>query len=66
MRFWLFLDWIQTLFRIQALGLQEHEEDCQDKAHEGGDVVPVKGLALEHEHDNHGEHREGDNFLNNF
>lgn len=48
------------------LRLQEHKEHRQDKAHEGGDVVPVEGFSLEHEHYYDGEDREGDNFLNDF
>lgn len=48
-----------------VLLLKENEENCKDQAYEGGDMVPMKGLALEHEHDYHGKHRKGYHFLDN-
>ena len=41
----------------------EGEEDGEDEAPEGGEVVPVEGLALEEEVDDEGEDAQGDGFL---
>ena len=43
--------------------LQENEEDGEDEAGEGGQVVPLEGLALEDEKDDDREDRQGDDFL---
>ena len=49
---------------VQAGGLlQEGEEDGEDDAGEGGDVIPVDGLTLEDERDDDGEDRQGNDFL---
>ena len=42
---------------------QEGEEDGEDDAEEGDDVVPMDGLSLEDEGDDDGEDREGDDLL---
>ncbi len=44
--------------------LQENEEDCHYEADEGGDVIPVQGLALEEYHHKDSKDRKGYNFLN--
>ena len=41
----------------------EHEVDSQDQADEGGDMVPVEGLALEDKNREQGEDGQGDYFL---
>ena len=43
--------------------LQEGEEDGEDQAGEGCEMVPVEGLSLEDEQDDDGEYGEGDYFL---
>ena len=45
---------------------QEGEEDGEDEAEEGGDVVPVDGFALEDEGDDDGKDQQGDDFLDHF
>ena len=55
---------LQLLEGDVSLLFQEHEEDSHDQAEKGCDVIPLKGLALEHEHCHEGEHRQGDHFLN--
>lgn len=57
--------------RMKRLGhigglLQKDEEDGHDEAEEGGDVVPVEGLAFEQDGDDDGEDNEGDDLLNDF
>ena len=42
---------------------QEGEEDGEDEAGEGDEVVPVDGLPLEDEEDDDGEYRQGDDLL---
>ena len=42
---------------------QEGEEDGEDDAEEGDDVVPVDGLSLEDEGDDDGEDGQGDDLL---
>ena len=43
--------------------LQEGEEDGEDQAGEGCEMVPVEGLSLEDEQDDYREDRKGDHFL---
>ena len=60
---------VSGLFHRTPLGktlLQKHEEDCENQAHEGGEVVPMKGFTLEEEGDNESEDDQRDNFLNDF
>jgi len=60
---------VSGLFHRTPLGktlLQKHEEDSEDQAHEGSEVVPMKGFTLEEEGDNESEDDQRDNFLNNF
>lgn len=60
---------VSGLFHRTPLGktlLQKHEEDSENQAHEGGEVVPMKGFTLEEEGDNESEDNQGDNFLNDF
>lgn len=60
---------LSGLFHRTPLGktlLQKHEEDGEDKADKGSDVVPVESLAFEEEGDNQSEDDEGDNLLDNF
>lgn len=60
---------VSGLFHRTPLGktlLQKHEEDSEDQAHEGGEVVPMKGFTLEEEGDNESEDDQRDNFLNDF
>ena len=42
---------------------QKYEENCQDQADKGRQMVPLDGLPLEHEHHYDGEDSERDNFL---
>ena len=51
---------------LRAALLQEGEEDGEDDAGEGCDVVPVDGLSLEDEQDDYREDGEGDNLLDDF
>lgn len=60
---------VSGLFHRTPLGktlLQKHEEDSENQAHEGGEVVPMKGFTLEEEGDNESEDDQRDNFLNDF
>lgn len=60
---------VSGLFHRTPLGktlLQKHEEDSENQAHEGGEVVPMKGFTLEEEGDNECEDDQRDNFLNDF
>lgn len=60
---------VSGLFHRTPLGktlLQKHEEDSENQAHEGGEVVPMKGFTLEKEGDNESEDDQRDNFLNDF
>lgn len=60
---------VSGLFHRTPLGktlLQKHEENSENQAHEGGEVVPMKGFTLEEEGDNESEDDEGDNLLDNF
>lgn len=60
---------VSGLFHRTPLGktlLQKHEEDSENQAHEGGEVVPMKGFPFEEEGDNQSEDDEGDNLLDNF
>lgn len=60
---------ISGLFHRTPLGktlLQKYEEDSEHQAHEGGEVVPMKGFTLEEEGDNESEDDQRDNFLNDF
>ena len=43
--------------------LQEGEEDGENQAGEGCEMVPVEGLSLEDEQDDYREDRKGDHFL---
>lgn len=63
------LNSVSGLFHRTPLGktlLQKHEEDSENQAHEGGEVVPMKGFTLEEEGDNESEDDQRDNFLNDF
>lgn len=60
---------VSGLFHRTPLGktlLQKHEENSENQAHEGGEVVPMKGFTLEEEGDNEREDDQRDNFLNDF
>lgn len=60
---------VSGLFHRTPLGktlLQKHEEDSENQAHEGGEVVPMKGFTFEEEGDNESEDDQRDNFLNDF
>ena len=60
---------VSGLFHRTPLGktlLQKHEENSENQAHEGGEVVPMKGFTLEEEGDNESEDDQRDNFLNDF
>ena len=60
---------LSGLFHRTPLGktlLQKHEENSENQAHEGGEVVPMKGFTLEEEGDNESEDDQRDNFLNDF
>ena len=60
---------VSGLFHRTPLGktlLQKHEEDSENQAHEGGEVVPMKGFTLEEEGDKESEDDQRDNFLNDF
>ena len=60
---------VSGLFHRTPLGktlLQKHEENGENQAHEGGEVVPMKGFTLEEEGDNESEDDQRDNFLNDF
>ena len=46
--------------------LQKNEEDGHDEAEECGDVIPVKGLALEKDGHDDREDNKRDNLLNHF
>ena len=45
---------------------EEYEEDGEDEACEGGEVVPLECLSFEEHGDYHTEHCETDNLLNDF
>ena len=45
---------------------EEYEEDGEDEAGEGGEVVPLECLSFEEHGDYHTEHCETDNLLNDF
>ena len=60
---------VSGLFHRTPLGktlLQKYEEDSEDQAHEGGEVVPMKGFPFEEKGDNESEDDQRDNFLNDF
>ena len=47
-----------------GLGLfHKHEVNSQYQADEGGDMVPVEGLASEYQYGKGGEYGQGDDFL---
>ncbi len=56
---------IEDFARLAGTLFHEHEVHCEDKAGEGGEVIPVKFLAAEDEHREDGEYCQGDDFLDN-
>ena len=55
-----------TFFVISKFFLklfQKYEEDGEDEAGEGYEMVPLQGLAFEHDCDHEGEDSERDHFL---
>lgn len=67
-RSYFFILWLEDIFGGLPAGglLEEGEEDGQDQADEGGEVVPVQGFALEEEGDDQGEYGERDGLLDHF
>ena len=63
-----FILWLEDIFGGLPAGglLQEGEEDGQDQADEGGEVVPVQGFTLEDEGDDKREDCQRDGLLDHF
>ena len=60
-----FILWLEDIFGGLPAGglLQEGEEDGEDKAEEGGEMVPVEGFTLEDEGDDQGKDCQGNGLL---
>ena len=59
-------DCFQDLTQHHPESFQKDKEDGEDKAEEGGDVIPLQSLCTEHHKGHCGEDCKGNNLLNHF